>query len=361
MRAGVGVDRVVPRRGWRTRSWPWWATTRGSGTDDRRPRRRRLPAGGDAADAGRVAPAGVAGGVPSWRWASWSLLPLIILLAFEFGGADGDDDNGGGAFGSLVDLATAGRAELRAVHPVRLGRLPAGRGGGAVLRRHGGQRGELGSPALPAGASRCRGPGCWRQKLVVALGYSRLAAAAAGRHGAAGRHAALRLAPAAAARSPPTCARRGPAAAAGASSATWPCRCWSWRGWRSCCRCRPTRRWARSAARCCCDPVQHPRPDHRAGRSGDLLPPTTATPGWGCFHAAADRGHGQGRDLARSCYATLFWALAFWRFTRKDVTLGRRVTHLCRDRPWLQWPPGGTSGPVGAHGWRPLTAWCGHN
>jgi ABC-2 type transport system permease protein len=36
-----------------------------------------------------------------------ALLPVIILLAFEFGG-DGDDDNGGGAFGSLVDLATSG-------------------------------------------------------------------------------------------------------------------------------------------------------------------------------------------------------------------------------------------------------------
>jgi ABC-2 type transport system permease protein len=37
------------------------------------------------------------------------LLPLIILVAFEFGG-DGDDNdrNGAGAFGSLVDLATSG-------------------------------------------------------------------------------------------------------------------------------------------------------------------------------------------------------------------------------------------------------------
>jgi ABC-2 type transport system permease protein len=35
------------------------------------------------------------------------LLPLIILGAFELGGT-GDDDNGAGAFGSLVDLATAG-------------------------------------------------------------------------------------------------------------------------------------------------------------------------------------------------------------------------------------------------------------
>jgi ABC-2 type transport system permease protein len=37
------------------------------------------------------------------------LLPLIILAAFEFGGSDNSDDgNGGGAFGSLVDLATSG-------------------------------------------------------------------------------------------------------------------------------------------------------------------------------------------------------------------------------------------------------------
>jgi ABC-2 type transport system permease protein len=35
------------------------------------------------------------------------LLPVIILIAFEFGGND-DDDNGGGAFSSLVDLATSG-------------------------------------------------------------------------------------------------------------------------------------------------------------------------------------------------------------------------------------------------------------
>jgi ABC-2 type transport system permease protein len=37
-----------------------------------------------------------------------ALLPLIILAAFEFGGDGGDDGNGGGAFGSLVDLATSG-------------------------------------------------------------------------------------------------------------------------------------------------------------------------------------------------------------------------------------------------------------
>ncbi|HET6533240.1 MAG TPA: ABC transporter permease subunit [Actinoplanes sp.] len=36
-----------------------------------------------------------------------ALLPVIVLLAFEFGGED-DDDNGGGQFASLVDLATSG-------------------------------------------------------------------------------------------------------------------------------------------------------------------------------------------------------------------------------------------------------------
>jgi ABC-2 type transport system permease protein len=35
------------------------------------------------------------------------LLPIIILIAFEFGG-NGDDDNGGGEFSSLVELATSG-------------------------------------------------------------------------------------------------------------------------------------------------------------------------------------------------------------------------------------------------------------
>jgi len=38
------------------------------------------------------------------------LLPLIVLVAFEFGSNNGGggDNNGGGAFGSLVDLATSG-------------------------------------------------------------------------------------------------------------------------------------------------------------------------------------------------------------------------------------------------------------
>jgi ABC-2 type transport system permease protein len=36
------------------------------------------------------------------------VLPLIILAAFEFGGNGNSDDSNGGAFGSLIDLATSG-------------------------------------------------------------------------------------------------------------------------------------------------------------------------------------------------------------------------------------------------------------
>lgn len=40
------------------------------------------------------------------------VLPLIILLAFEFGGSGDDTNNGSGAFASLVDLATSGGANF---------------------------------------------------------------------------------------------------------------------------------------------------------------------------------------------------------------------------------------------------------
>ena len=47
-------------------------------------------------------------------------LPLIILLAFEFGGGEEDEGAGGGAFSSLVDLATAQLADV-ANPPVAIG------------------------------------------------------------------------------------------------------------------------------------------------------------------------------------------------------------------------------------------------
>ena len=85
------------------------------------------------------------------------LLPLIVLIAFQFD-AGGDDDNGNGEFASLIDLATAGGLNFALFSHLRVGVLPAGRRGGAVLRRHGGQRGELGQPALPAGGAGAPGP-----------------------------------------------------------------------------------------------------------------------------------------------------------------------------------------------------------
>ena len=45
--------------------------------------------------------------------ACMAALPLIVLLAFEFGGNGGDqNNNGSGAFSSLVDVATAGGANF---------------------------------------------------------------------------------------------------------------------------------------------------------------------------------------------------------------------------------------------------------
>ncbi len=52
------------------------------------------------------------------------------------------------------------RRQLRAVHRVRVGRVPARRHRRAVLRRHGGQRGQLVVAALPARHPGAARPGC---------------------------------------------------------------------------------------------------------------------------------------------------------------------------------------------------------
>ena len=61
-------------------------------------------------------------------------------------------------FSSLVDARHRRRAELRALHSLRLRLVPAGRRGRALLRRHRGQRGELGEPAVPARRPGAAGP-----------------------------------------------------------------------------------------------------------------------------------------------------------------------------------------------------------
>lgn len=88
------------------------------------------PDGAGPTDPGGARPADPDGAAAGYRpgstlsvWAEWKrqasrrrtqlalgfmvVLPLIVLAAFQFGGGD-DDDNGGGEFSSLVELATSG-------------------------------------------------------------------------------------------------------------------------------------------------------------------------------------------------------------------------------------------------------------
>jgi ABC-2 type transport system permease protein len=103
-----------------------------------------------------------------------ALLPLIILIAFEFGGGGGDDDNGGGEFSSLVDLATSGGLNftlfsifvsagflLVVVVALFCGDTVAGEASWGSLRY---------LLAVPVPRARLLG-----SKLIVALGYSLLA------------------------------------------------------------------------------------------------------------------------------------------------------------------------------------------
>ena len=110
-----------------------------------------------------------------------ALLPVILWIAFELG----DDGPPGGA-PNLVDLAKGSGGELRGVRAVRLGRVPAGRGRGAVLRRHGGVRGVVVEPALPARRADPPGPPAAAEGDRRRPAVGRRAAAAAG-GGAAGR------------------------------------------------------------------------------------------------------------------------------------------------------------------------------
>ena len=89
-------------------------------------------------------------------------LPLIILAAFQVGWGT----TTAGRQRSVLQPDRARhhrRAQLRPLHDLRLGQLPAGRGGGAVLRGHRGQRGELGFAAVSAGRAGPAGPAAGRQ------------------------------------------------------------------------------------------------------------------------------------------------------------------------------------------------------
>ena len=149
------------------------------------------------------------------------LLPLIILVAFQFdSGGDDDDNGGGGSSPAWSTLATAGGLNfalftlfvsagflLVVVVALFCGDTVASEASWGSLRY---------LLAIPVPRARLLGV-----KLVVALAYSRAGDAAARRHGAARRHAAVRLASAAQHRSPARSrAGEGAAAAARRSSAT---------------------------------------------------------------------------------------------------------------------------------------------
>src|SRR5450759_3401978 len=77
------------------------------------------------------------------------LLPFLLMAAFELGS---NDSTGRGR--RVVRRPGDHRSgELHHLHDLRLDRLPAGRHRRPVRRRHGGQRGELVQPALPAGGA----------------------------------------------------------------------------------------------------------------------------------------------------------------------------------------------------------------
>ena len=244
---------------------------------------------------------------------------MIILVAFQFD-SGGDDDNGGGEFGSLIDFATCGglnfalfalfvSASFLLVVVVALfcGDTVASEASWGSLRY---------LLAVPVPRARLLAV-----KLIVALGYSGLALLPARRHRAARRHAAVRLGSAA-----QHGRRRDPGRARGccgcwASSATWRSCSSSWPGWRSCCRCST---------------------DAPLGAVGgavllwilsSILDQITAL-GVAAQPAADPLQHGVARaccphrsqfdDIVKGAisavvYATLFWSLAFWRFIRKDV------------------------------------------
>ena len=90
-------------------------------------------------------------------------LPVILWIAFELAPTTAPPSSSV----SLVDLAKGSGGQLRPVRAVRVGVVPAGRGGGAVLRRHGGGEASWSSLryllAVPVPRARLL-----RQKAVVA-------------------------------------------------------------------------------------------------------------------------------------------------------------------------------------------------
>ena len=172
-----GARRRVPGAAWRTRSCSWWEriwsrdTRRTPPVPTHTARAVREPPTVCASRSGRPA---VSTYVPS------RTLPVRVELVRQLRRRRTQIAFGAGraAAGDPLDRVRARRTpdrrrrgdargpgqgqrrELRGVRAVRLGVVPAGRGGGAVLRRHGGGGGVVVEPALPAGGAGARARGC---------------------------------------------------------------------------------------------------------------------------------------------------------------------------------------------------------
>ncbi len=117
-------------------------------------------------------------------------LPWILVIAFQFGP---NTNRGSGNGLRISDLATEGGLELRRVRPVGVGELPADGRGGAVLRRHRGQRGQLVVAALSAGRADPARPAAAPEADRRAHLFGRRRDGGAG-DGGGGRHDRVRLA-----------------------------------------------------------------------------------------------------------------------------------------------------------------------
>ena len=106
------------------------------------------------------------------------LLPLIILVAFEFGGGD-DDDNGGGAVRQPGRARHRRRAQLRAVHALRLGRRSCWSWWSRCSAATRSRARRAGAACATCWRSRCPRARLLGVKLIVALVYSALALLAA--------------------------------------------------------------------------------------------------------------------------------------------------------------------------------------
>ncbi len=247
------------------------------------------------------------------------VLPLIILVAFEFGGNSGNGGGDRGQFAALADIATSGglnfalftllvSASFLLVVVVALfhGDTIASEASWGSLRY---------LLAIPVPRARLLG-----SKLLVALTYSGISLILLTGDGAGRRDGALRLASAALERRRRHRGRTGAVAAARHRRVPRGHACSSSPGSRSCCRCRPTRRSARSVARSCCRSCRASwTRSPRWARFATTCRRTTREAWLGLLSTPVQYNEMIKGAIAALVYATIFFGFAWWRFLRKDV------------------------------------------